>query len=113
MAVRPLQISPSESSQWSEHAPFWFRLACMLAKQVPRGKGWFPRQIGRLYCGNQKIIVRTANHAQLAVDPSNLDIYTTILLEHGTWEPHVLDACKTVCRCKGSVEIKHQKTNTT
>lgn len=98
MIVVPLRISPTESSQWSESGSLWFKLAYVLARYMPRGKGWFPRRIGRVFCKKQKTIIRTANHAQLAVDPSNLDIYATILLKHGTWEPHILSACKAVCR---------------
>ena len=94
--LTPVTVPESEVSQWTEQGTFPFSLAKLFARTMPRGKGWFPRWIGRNYGMHMKLVIRTSRSALLAVDPSNLDIYTSIILHSGFWEQHVLEACVAV-----------------
>ena len=91
--VIPVHISDEESSRWTEDRSFFFRLALTLNRSMPRGKAFFPRWLGRLFGKNDKLAVRTASGALLAVDPENWDIFTKLWLMGGTWDKPVLEAC--------------------
>jgi FkbM family methyltransferase len=91
--VMPVQISDEESSRWTEDRSFFFRLALTLNRTMPRGKAFFPRWLGRLFGKNDRLAVRTASGALLAVDPENWDIFTKLRLMGGTWDKPVLEAC--------------------
>jgi FkbM family methyltransferase len=54
-----------------------------------------PRAIGRAVGQKWTVIVTTPAGIRLAVEPSNLDVYTTIMREGGH-EPHVVDTCTTL-----------------
>lgn len=72
-------------------------------KWVPRGKGAFPRLLGRtLGRFVSSYYVTTKYGAYLAIEPSSLDIYTHLINHEGTWNEHVFDACKAFMR-KGDV----------
>lgn len=96
--LTPINVTDIEIEQWSEKVPLVFRVAYQLAKYMPRGKGWFPRWLGRRFGNTMKLTIKTASGALLAVDPGNLDIYTSIILKGRTWDQQVLNACKTILR---------------
>ena len=73
------------------------RVAQLWANHAPRGRGWVPRNVGRLFGRRWRCVVRTSQGAMLAVDPCNLDIYTAIVRE-GFWERSVVRTCCTVLK---------------
>ena len=89
-------IENSELEKWSKSKPLSVRIAEFLAKVLPRGKSFIPRLIGRVFCRDARAAIVTASGAKLAIDPLNLDIYTCINNQNGQWDPHVLNACKSV-----------------
>jgi FkbM family methyltransferase len=93
-----VDVSNHDLSDWCEGNSFVFSFALFLSKQMPRGKGWFPRRIGRLFGANMKTVIRTASGALVAVDPENLDVYAVIARTGGYWEKHVLSACRRLLR---------------
>jgi FkbM family methyltransferase len=74
------------------------RLATFLTKHLPRGKGWSSRLIGRRFGRGMKTTIRLPDGALLAVDPSNLEIYTALAVKGGSYDPHVLEACAAVMK---------------
>src|SRR2546421_735316 len=95
--LAPVCISDAEFGQWAERSPMLLRFARFWATYGPRGKGYVPRMIGRLFGRHWKTVVRTQDGELLAVDTLNLDIYTTILRD-GAWEPWILNACLAALR---------------
>lgn len=92
-AVRSFTLSGFNPSEWKEGFSSWMKLADAWVKYVPRGKGWFPRWVGRNRCQGKQVYVRTQSGAKLAVEPSNLDVYTYISNHGGSWDDHVVQAC--------------------
>src|SRR4051812_12113804 len=86
--IAPLVISPDEISLWSSAGGSWqHRLARLWVRFVPRGKGWFPRLMGRRFAGpNVRDIIHTASGATLAMDLASLDIYCAIEASGGVWD---------------------------
>ncbi len=70
---------------------FWNRVG-------PRGRGFVPRQIGKLYGPELDYIIRTAHGAKLRMDMANLEVYAPIYNTQGTWEPHVASTCVQMLR---------------
>jgi FkbM family methyltransferase len=95
-AFNVIVVDPDEVQKWTNSTDVRFSSAVFLARYMPRGKGWFPRFIGRKFCQNMKIAISTASGAELAVRSPHLDIYTSMILKGGTWEQRVLDACLNV-----------------
>jgi FkbM family methyltransferase len=91
--VVPINILDVESSLWTKDHNFFFSLAFTLAMVMPRGKGFFPRWLGRLFGKNSHFTVKTAGGALMAVDPDNWDLYARLLLRGGIWETTVIEAC--------------------
>ena len=85
-------------SHWTEDAPLIFKIARWWTKYAPRGKGWVPRKLGRLFCKGMTSIIWTRAKAQLAIDPNNLEIYCDAWAHGGTWDSHVLDTCLNVLK---------------
>ena len=74
------------------------RLAVLLNRYLPRGKGAVPRWIGsRLRRESSRHIV-TRHGARLVVEPSSLDVYACIVNSDRTWNWHVLTACAALLR---------------
>jgi FkbM family methyltransferase len=87
--------------EWSEGFTPAMRLAELWVRHVPRGKGWFPRWVGRHLCANDKAFVRTVSGMKLAVEPGNLDVYTYISSQGGSWDDHVVHACQSLISGEG------------
>ena len=83
-----------DKNAWSEDMPVSIVLAKLWNKYIPRGKGWFPRFIGRLFGKQLKTYIRTKHGAYLAIEPYSLDVYMHMLNHGRTWNEHVFDACK-------------------
>ena len=84
---RPDHVSVSERLPLSLHlARFWNRY-------VPRGKGWFPRLVGRTLAKGIKCSIRTKLGAHLVVEPTSLDVYVHILNQGGIMEERIFDVC--------------------
>lgn len=96
--LTPISITELGVPQWCEQQKWVLTLAYLLARIMPRGKGWFPRQLGRLIGRSMQTSIQTSSGTILAVDPANLDIYTTIMRFSGTWEKYVFNACMSVLR---------------
>ena len=96
------QVNPRDLQGWTDKATIPFHFAYAWGKYMPRGKGWFPRKVGTLLCRNMRHTILTRYGAILAVEPSSLDVYTTILRDDGSWNPHVLRACHRVLEQGGS-----------
>lgn len=78
--------------------PFLMSVAMAWARYAPRYKGLVPRVIGRRFGRGMRTTVRTRSGGTIAVDSNNLDIYATMMLRGGVWEPHIQDACQAVVR---------------
>lgn len=84
------------AAQWREGFTLPMKFAELWVKYAPRGKGWVPRWVGRHLCTGQHVFMRTRHGAKLAVEPSNLDVYTYISSQGHSWDEHVVDACASV-----------------
>jgi FkbM family methyltransferase len=78
--------------------PWLVRLGFLWNRLAPRGRGFVPRQIGRLFGGDEDYIIRTAHGARLRMDMSNLEVYAPIFNAGGRWEPHVSATCVRMLR---------------
>jgi methyltransferase FkbM-like protein len=87
-----------ERLRWQLRAPRLFEVACVLGRYAPRGRGWIARFIGRHLCPDAQFAIRTAWGAFLAVDPSDLDYYTSIVGHGGELDPGVGGACISLLR---------------
>ena len=92
-AIEPLTVDAAEVAGWAEGGSWQYRLARQWVRLMPRGKGWFPRLIGRRFGGGMRDTIRTARGAALAVAPASLDVYCAIAHTGGAWDPQVFDAC--------------------
>lgn len=90
MTITPLHITPEEVRQWSDRRSRFFHASCLVTKHAPRGKGWLARAAGRLLAPGRKLVMHTAYDALLAIDPQNLDVYTTIAVAPDPSESDVL-----------------------
>jgi FkbM family methyltransferase len=94
--AREHELVSFDAQSWREGLTLPMRVASSWVKHVPRGKGWFPRWVGRHVCANDRVFIRTLCGAKLAVEPANLDIYTYIISQGGSWDEHIVDACQSV-----------------
>ena len=78
--------------------PVFIRLGLLWNRIGPRGRGYVPRKIGKLYDPNTDYMIETAHGAKLRLDLSNLDAYAPIYNAQGRWEPHVVSACARMLR---------------
>jgi len=89
----PVDVSDLEIGRWTGDNLFPVKLAQLWAKHVPRGKGWFPRVIGRLFADSIHCWIATKRGARLAVVPCSLDAFAAISNQGGTWNEHVFNTC--------------------
>ena len=78
--------------------PLLVRFGFLWNRLAPRGRGFVPRQIGKLYGADADYIIRTAHGARLRMDMANLEVYAPIFNNDGRWEPHVSSACVRMLR---------------
>lgn len=97
-----VQLNSGDLQGWTDKATMPFLFAYAWARYMPRGKGWVPRKIGTFLCRNARHTILTRYGAILAVEPSSLDVYATILRDNRSWNPHVLRACHRVLDQGGS-----------
>ena len=81
-------------NDWNENMPISIIIAKLWNKYIPRGKGWFPRFIGRLFGKGLKTYIRTKHGASLVIEPYSLDVYMHMLNHGRTWNEHVFNVCK-------------------
>lgn len=62
------------------------RIASWIAATVPRGKGFFPRLLGRIMKPWIHHSIRTRGGVLLPIVPEALDVYTSMLNEGGSWD---------------------------
>lgn len=74
------------------------RVAVLLNRLLPRGKGAVPRWIGRKLCRGASRHIVTRHGARLVVEPSSLEVYACIINSGRTWNWHVLTACAALLR---------------
>lgn len=89
--LRPLQISDTDTENWSEQRPMLMKLAQFCAAHLPHGRR-VPRYIGRRFGAGWRTTIRLPEGARLAVDPPHLETYVRIVRKGG-WEPWVHKAC--------------------
>lgn len=94
--VREFELPEFSADDWREGFTWPMKGAGLWVKHLPRGKGWFPRWVGRHLCARDRVYTRTLHGAKLAVEPSSLDVYTYIASQGNSWDEHVVDACKSV-----------------
>lgn len=87
----PGHVAASDLQEWSQQEPIAFRLAQAWANHAPRATSWLPRKIGRAFGRSWRLAIQTPRGCLLSVDPTNLDIYTTI--RHHDWEPAIFQMC--------------------
>jgi FkbM family methyltransferase len=88
----PQAAEPGELEGWSAELPPLLRLAGLWARRGPRATSWLPRKLGRIFGRNWRAVIETPDGLVLAVDPSNLDVFTEIM-RRGGHEAHVVRAC--------------------
>jgi FkbM family methyltransferase len=88
----PVTVEQPPAVDWGREPARRLRFAAWLARHAPRGRGALPRMIGRHAGRGLRTSVSTARGAMLAVDPAHLDVYTTMLLNGGRWDDHVLES---------------------
>jgi FkbM family methyltransferase len=91
--IRALAVEDGDLADWGQSSSWQFKISRFWARHMPRGKGWFPRQIGRHFGGTMRDTIRTASGAQLAIEPASLDMYCSIEKSGGLWDPQVLEVC--------------------
>jgi FkbM family methyltransferase len=91
-SLKPIPANKVDKESWSRPWPLLARLALVGNRLLPRGKGAFPRWIGKTFGAHWKLIVTTQSGCRIAVDPGNLDLYATISNE-ADWEPWIRQAC--------------------
>jgi FkbM family methyltransferase len=91
--IRAVTVQPADLADWDRSSSWQFKLSRFWVRHIPRGKGWFPRQIGRRFGGKMRDTIHTASGAQLAIDPASLDMYCSIEKNGGLWDPEVLEIC--------------------
>ena len=84
---------PGDISRWTAGQPAMMRLAALLNRVAPRGKGAIPRMIGRRFGSSWTTTIKTDSGCLLAVDPANLDLFVTIE-NLGSWEPWIRRVCR-------------------
>src|SRR6476620_5571464 len=82
----------------STRLPAVVRFSFFWNKYGFRGRGYVPRQIGRMFIKRGDHIVRTKHNAKLVIDPGSLDIYAAIVNSGGEWERHVAQNCQRLLR---------------
>jgi FkbM family methyltransferase len=93
---REFELAAFDPLEWREGFSWPMKVANLWVKYVPRGKGWFPRWVGKNLCARHRVFTRTLHGAKLAVEPADLDVYTYIVSQGNSWDEHVVDACKSV-----------------
>ena len=83
--TRPLGAEMSSSNK----LPLLVKAAFLWNRVAPRGRGFVPRHIGKLFGREADYVIETAHGARLRMDMSNLEVYAPIYNENGVWEPHV------------------------
>jgi FkbM family methyltransferase len=95
--AKRLSIMDRSAMQRAEKLPLIIRAAIWWNKYGPKGRGAFPRIIGRRWSG-QEFYISTKHNGLLLVDPDNLDMYASIVNGGGTWEPDVMHVCARTLR---------------
>ena len=94
--LQPIRLTADDLRCWKPSPSRFFEVSCRVARHAPRGKGWLPRQIGRTFGRHRCPVMRTIHGTLLAVDTSNLDVYTAYALEPYLSEADVIFACRSV-----------------
>jgi len=92
-----VEAARGDLGRWSTRRPPLFSLAAYWARHGPRATSYLPRVIGRTFGRSWETIVETPDGIRFAVDPSNLDVYTS-LLRQGGHERHVVAVCAALMR---------------
>src|SRR4051794_3379969 len=69
--IRAMTVQETDLAGWGQGTSWQFKLSRFWARHIPRAKGWFPRQIGRLFGGKMRDTIRTASGARLAMEPAS------------------------------------------
>jgi FkbM family methyltransferase len=91
--VQHIVVSETELNHWSPRLCWQMRLAQAWARSMPRGKGWVPRQLGRLVPRGSRTRLTLGSGAIVAVYPGSFHVYSALEQTGGTWDPHVVAAC--------------------
>jgi FkbM family methyltransferase len=96
---RPVDVSGVDISGWNSGPLFPLRMAELWARYIPKGKGVFPRLVGRTLAKWMRCCMVTEHGARLAVAPSSLDTYAAIM--NRKWNQHVFKTCLQYLRKEG------------
>jgi FkbM family methyltransferase len=77
----------------SNELPLLVKFAFFWNRHAPRGRGFVPRRIGKLFGLDADYVIETAHGAKLRMDMSNLEVYAPIYNANGIWEPYVAGTC--------------------
>lgn len=83
---------------WSERRSLPLSIAYWLARHAPRGKGYFPRIVGKYFYGHDKVYIRTRSGAKLAIEAQSLEYITMIMRNGGAVDQPVCEACQRFLR---------------
>jgi len=70
-----------------------FRLATLLNRRLPRGKGAVPRFLGRNLGKPLRYFMTTRAGNRLAIEPGSFDMYASMMNEGGVWSQRVFEVC--------------------
>lgn len=96
-SVSAIELTPQDVRDYTASRPLAFRIARLWNRWSWRGKGAVPRWIGRTWGQRWKILCQTASGVPLAVEPTSLDVYLSILRD-GAWEPWIVRAALAALR---------------
>ncbi len=88
-SVAPVDVGDVDISAWTGD-PLPLKLAELWVRYSPKGKGAFPRLVGRTF-GTSNNWMTTRHGARLAMARASMDTYAAIL--NGNWNEHVLTTC--------------------
>lgn len=84
--MEPVTSSGVAAEGWRSDQPLSFQLALAWRRHGPIGKSAIPRMIGRTWGKGMRTTIPLASGARLAVDPSNLDVFTNVVANGGWWD---------------------------
>jgi FkbM family methyltransferase len=84
--------------------PASINLIAWITRLLPRGRGAFPRWVGKTFSSYfSKCYFTTRHGAKLAIPPSSLDLIIRTKIWNNSWEHWVFDTCQWVLPANGVV----------
>jgi FkbM family methyltransferase len=69
------------------------RIASVLSRHLPRGKGAVIRGFGKIFLPPNRYFMTTRHGAKLVLSPDSLDVYATMAQRQNAWDYHDFEVC--------------------